>query len=122
MINIIKNIFKKQEENKTPIITKVEFPIRVYRLKRDYYLFWNGFKYKKGRVFIQWRGKYNREQTQLLATPIDSHSWGGGYSSLLNEMKYNNQIEEIELTELTKFKSHWNKELYSVLEKFKISI
>lgn len=99
----------------------LELPIRAYMLKNDYCL-WSGYTYKKGRVFIQWRGKYNREQTQILATPIECHRWGGGYSSLLTELKNKNQIEEIDLKELNKFKSHWNKELYYMLEKFKIFI
>lgn len=121
MLKILQRIFRKNTIASNAVLN-ADFkpPLRAYRLKRDYWIWWSGYKYNKGRIFIQWWNPKKGYETQLLATPTEHHSWGGGYSSLLNDMRRHNQIEEIELKDLNKIKSHWNKEMYRALERFKI--
>lgn len=101
----------KSQENKS------DLPIKAFRLKENCGA---GCFSKKGRIYIQWRGKHNREFTQILATAIDYHSWNGGFGHYLSELKRNRQVEEIPLTELRVLKPHWNKEFNLILDKFNI--
>jgi len=124
MLKILQKIFRKKAISSNAVLN-ADFkpPLRAYRLKHDYWIYWSGYKYSKGRIFIQWWNPKRGYETQLLATPTEGHRWGGGYSHCLSEMqKHHNTIEEIELKELNKIKPHWNKELYRALERFKICI
>ncbi len=123
MLKILQKIFRKKAISSNAVLN-ADFkpPVMAYRLKYDHWIYYSGYKYNKGRIFIQWWNPKRGYETQMLATPKEQHGWGGGYSSLLDEMKKRNAIEEIELKELNKIKPHWNKELYRALERFKICI
>ena len=123
MIKILQKIFRKKEISSNHILNAdiLKPAVRAYRLKHDYWVHY-GRKYNAGRIYIQWHTQKRGYVTQMLATPRERHEWGGGYTILLDEMKTRYVIEEIELKELNKIKPHWNKELYRVLEKFKIMI
>jgi len=106
-------------------IPELKSPIKVFRLKNNYWVYFSGYKYNKGTIFVQWESEANDKQrypykTWRMATPLSMAQCSSDY--LLNEFRKINYLEEIELTDLIKFKPHWHKEFKDILKHYNIKL
>lgn len=120
LLFFIKSSVKKTDTLVGQIIKSIDSTedskLHFYRLKNNY----KSGKYcnfSKGRIFINhFDFKHKYYHTHLLASPTEPHMWCAGH--FFNEMKNNNQLEEIEFKDVLKLEPHWNMEFYNLLHKY----
>lgn len=89
--------------------------LAFYRLKDDYFIPASGFKYSKGRIFVEIDKQNKRIDAKLFASPTERHKWGGFYY-MLRYLRKANLVEEVSILEVEKLKPHWNKEFINLLK------
>lgn len=94
--------------------------IKIFQLRDDYWVYFSGFRYRKGTIFVQWNSKNNNRhckfKTWILATPTMS-SKKGGYDFILDRMRSDSFLDEISIEDILYLKPHWHKELKRELER-----
>lgn len=119
LLFFIKSNLKKIDVLVEQIIKAENSNLHFYRLKNNYKS--GSLNFSKNRIFIQYfNEKYKDYSTHLLASPTEPHMWYVGH--FFDEMKNNNQLEEIEFKNILKLEPHWNMEFYDLLHKYQMYI
>jgi len=97
--------------------------IKCYKLKHDYWIWYSGYKYEKGTLFVEVSTTtiYHRKKIMRLATPTKSHGGIGLWHLLEQLLKLGeNWIERVDLNKEKWVHPHLHKEFYYHCKKNKL--